>query len=123
MIYYTRKLTPEIEELLQKTIDETPACTETIETIKRDIETEQAMLFVLDDQAAFMCHFVPAECLYLNVSLLGGRENTMHQWKDELLDFIKSITKASNSKLLIITREGWKKIYPELKQIGAVYTL
>jgi len=122
MIQRVRNITPQLASLLQKTINETPACIETLEDIEANVASGSEWLFA-SDNVVFLCHLIQAETLYLNVSLLGGKDDTLHLWKDELLALIKTLTKETNSKLLIITREGWQRVYPELKQIGCVFTL
>lgn len=119
------ELPPEAEVLLQKTIDETPACSETIESIKQDVATGESVLYLISEDekiyAVMLGNLIEAEKRYFNVYLLGGTQ--IEKWKDELLAFIKTILAYTDSQLLIITRKGWKKIYPELREIGSVFVL
>lgn len=119
------ELSSEAASLLQKTIDETPACDETIEDLRAVVKAGESLLFLISDKnillAAFLGHFIEAEKRYFNVYLLGG--DKMELWKDDLLAYLKHFTKTTSSELLLITRKGWKKIYPELKEIGSIYIL
>lgn len=124
-ITQVHELPPEAEILLQKTIEETPACVETIGSIMEAVRTEQGFLWLIHENdkiyGAMFAHFIEAEKRYFNVVTLGGVE--MEKWQEELLAFVKRIKKETDSTMIIVTRKGWKKIYPELKEIGSVFIL
>ncbi len=121
-------LIPDIAvKFLEKTIKETPGCVDTIEEIVDAIDTNQLQLYLVKSRdeiyGAIVTTIVPnphGKDIF-NLSLLGGKR--LREWRKELHQFIIDMPKETNTELCIVSRVGWKKIIPELKVIGYVYTL
>lgn len=114
-------------EYLENTIKCSPECVETIESITEAIDTGAGMLHLVENDGdiygAIFSTIVPnpnGKDIF-NVVVHGGKEQKA--WKKELLQFIRDMTRATNTNLVIISRKAWKKLYPELKIKGYVYTL
>lgn len=58
----------------------------------------------------------------LGVVTLGG--DNFNEWKKQIYDFTKELAKLKGcSQIMLITRNGWGKIFPDLQAIGTVYKL
>lgn len=57
----------------------------------------------------------------LNIATLGGKN--IELWLKELFDFSYSLAQTlSCEKVIIMSRIGWQKKYPQLKVIGSIYS-
>ena len=58
----------------------------------------------------------------LGIVTLGG--DKFLEWKPQIYDFAKEFSKNRGcNQIVLITREGWGKIFPDLQPIGTVYKL
>jgi len=56
----------------------------------------------------------------LNVALLGGDD--VNEWKGEFVKFIRNLLKEKGIKhVSVLGRQGWSRIFKELKPIGTLY--
>lgn len=119
-------ITQEAEKMLQKTINKTPACVETIESVRDAVDSGEGLLFLItenDDLLGVMfANFVPNPNKgkdIFNVVLFSAKK--FKKWKYDLWNFVMLLLKQTNAQLVLVTRKGWGKIYP-LKEVGSVYT-
>lgn len=104
---------------LKKAIKRTPACVETIESIVAAIEQGSGELYLIKGDKVYGASFISISEGYLNVVLLGG--DKIQLWKDVYWQFLLDKMKESNTRLLVVGRKGWEKIFP-LKNIGSIFT-
>lgn len=107
------------EAWLQKTIDETPACVETLETIRYGVQTGAGFLYVVhEDGELYGVIYASTEDNLFSFSLLGGKE--FAKWKETLRQWTYKI-KAEGFRVIFASRKAWKRVFPELKEIAVVY--
>lgn len=111
---------------LQDTISNTPGCIDTVEEIIEAIDSGAASLFLVEKNTeVYGVIFAtiidnPNGKNILN-GIMGGKN--LKLWKNELLEFLRELTKITDTELCLITRKGWQRIYPEFRITGYVYTL
>jgi hypothetical protein len=120
-------LTDEIKTILQKTLDEDPLCIDSLEQIEASLAAGNCIGFAVKTSdkiyGAAIISFEKntQDKLLMNLSLLGGED--VRLWINTLMDFLLSVRDQTNSKLIIASRCGWKKVYPRLRVIGSIYTV
>ena len=85
----------------------------------------EIILAIVDEKISGAAYFSYGEGengKILCVTSLGG--DNFKDWKQQIYDFTKELAKTRGcAMIMLITREGWGKIFPDLQPIGTVYKL
>lgn len=121
----TNQITPEITSYIQKAIDETPVCVDTIEEVMYGLNTGKVSLFTikLDDElyGVMVAGLMRKDKNYFNIIYLSGKDIKL--WKDEFQKWVISTIKTLDATLVVIGRKGWDRVFPVLKEVGSIFTL
>ncbi len=105
---------------LQKAIDKAQKSDVKLSNILDEARKGEGSIFVIKSDKIVGALYVQVFSKVLNVVLLGG--DNIKDWKDDYSAFIKKTLKEYNlSHLCIIGRNGWGKVFKELKPLGTIY--
>lgn len=113
-------------ELLDKACQRTPANILPLEEILARAKMGIGQIYIINDGhkllgILYLMIFPNATGGVLNIPMMGAKN--LMAWKDDLRNFVRKVVINNNIKdLCIITRPGWGKLFPELKESGTVYT-
>lgn len=116
----TKEFTPEAVYFLKRTKEKDRMGAETVESIIEYVENDKAIMYYFYEEGLYGVLIVTVVEGYLTILTLGGRE--IKKWKNELETLLRKALKATNTKLLFVSRKGWRRLFPCLTEIGAVYS-
>lgn len=120
---YTKEFTPEAVYFLKRTIEKDELGAESLPSIIEAVEKDAAIMFYIkeyDELFGVLVLAMSEDKKFLNVVSLGGKR--LGKWRKELRDFVVNIAEKTQTRIVIISWTGWKKIFPELRVVGSVYS-
>lgn len=116
-----RSLAPEARYFLEKTAREAEFAELSAIDVLEGAAAGDGLLYTvtLNAKVTGVVYFMANEDV-LNIAHLGGEK--LMQWKRELYDFVVQVMREHGyRKLWVISRDGWGRLYPEMKPIGTLF--
>lgn len=112
-------------ELLEKSCKRTPANVLSVQEILTRAKLGMGSIYLVKEAhkllgIIYLAIFPTEDGGVLNIIMLGAKN--LLEWKDDLREFVRKLMINNNIKdLCVETRDGWGKLFPELKPVGTIY--
>lgn len=107
---------------LQKAIDKTPGNDSNLREILEKARRNEGAVILIKSEKLLGAMYLELFPDLLNIVLLAG--DNINDWKNALTDYLLNLAKERGiNHGCVIGRQGWHKIFKNMKPIGMLYVL